>query len=174
MTRAAEDRTLILLRHAKAEQGGWHRDHERELTARGHRDARAAGRWLIEHDIGIDEVLCSTSMRTQQTAEGVWAAGCAETDVRHDRRLYAAAPEGVLEVVREADPDANVVMVVGHAPAIPALTSVLADGEGSRDAHELLSRGFPTCGLAVLRYSGHWSDLAAGDAVLDRFHVCRG
>ncbi|MGL5849545.1 MAG: SixA phosphatase family protein, partial [Phycicoccus sp.] len=82
MTRAARDRTLILLRHAKAEEGDAERDHERELTARGRRDARAAGAWLHEHGIGVDEVLCSTSERTQQTAEEIWAGGCPETEVR--------------------------------------------------------------------------------------------
>ena len=54
MTRAAQDRTLVLLRHAKAEQRGWDNDHERELTGRGRRDATAAGHWLVEHGIGID------------------------------------------------------------------------------------------------------------------------
>ncbi|HSO66146.1 MAG TPA: histidine phosphatase family protein, partial [Ornithinibacter sp.] len=65
MTRAAQDRTLVLLRHAKAKQQGRDDDHERELRGRGRRDAAAAGHWLVEHGYGIDEVLCSTSERTQ-------------------------------------------------------------------------------------------------------------
>jgi phosphohistidine phosphatase len=173
MTRSAETRTLILLRHAKAEQGGYDRDHERELTARGHRDARAVGRWLSESGLGLDEVLCSTSARTKQTAEGVWAGGCAETEVHHDHRIYNASAETLLRVVREADEDADVVMVVGHAPGIPALASLLADGNGSHQAHHALSEGFPTAGVAVLHYAGRWSDLDFGAADLERFHVCR-
>ncbi|MGL5864688.1 MAG: SixA phosphatase family protein [Dermatophilaceae bacterium] len=173
MTRAALDRTLLLMRHAKAEQGGYERDHERELTARGRRDARAAGAWLRTQGIGVDEVLCSTSERTQQTAEEVWAGGCPETDVHLDRRIYEASPERLLDIVREADDDADIVMVVGHAPGIPAFTELLADGEGSAAGHQLLGEGFPTCGLAVLHYSGRWSDIAFGDASLERFHVCR-
>jgi len=173
MTRSAEDRTLILLRHAKAEQGGYDRDHDRELTGRGRHDARAAGKWLHENGIGIDEVLCSTSTRTQQTAEEVWSAGCPEADVHHDRRIYNASAGTLLEVVREADADANVVMVVGHAPGIPALASLLADGEGHDEAHERMSEGYPTNGLAVLRYDGHWSDLAFGAAYLQEFVVPR-
>ena len=43
MTRAAQDRTLVLLRHAKAEQQGWDDDHERQLSARGRRDVDRAG-----------------------------------------------------------------------------------------------------------------------------------
>ncbi len=173
MTRAARDRTLILLRHAKAEQDGSAADHERELTGRGRRDAEVAGRWLLEHGIGIDEVLCSTSERTKQTCEAVWSAGCPEADVHHDRRIYNASVEGLLEVVREADDDADIVMLVGHAPGIPALTELLADGEGSLEGHQALAEGFPTCGIAVLHYAGRWSDLTFGDASLERFHVAR-
>jgi phosphohistidine phosphatase len=173
MTRAARDRTLVLLRHAKAEQGGADRDHDRELTARGRRDASEAGRWLRDNGIGIDEVLCSTSERTQQTAEGVWSAGCPETEVHLDRRIYDASPERLLEVIREADDDADVVMVVGHAPGIPVLTELLADGEGSTEGHRAMGEGFPTCAMAVLHYSGRWTDLQFGDASLERFHVAR-
>ncbi|MGL4176446.1 MAG: SixA phosphatase family protein [Dermatophilaceae bacterium] len=173
MTRAARDRTLILLRHAKAEQGGGAGDHERELTVHGRRDARAAGVWLHEQGFGVDEVLCSTSERTQQTAEEIWAGGCPETDVHLDRRIYEASPHRLLDVVREADDDADVVMVVGHAPGIPALTELLADGEGSAAGHRALGEGFPTCGLAVLHYRGRWADLAFGDASLERFHISR-
>lgn len=173
MTAAAEDRTLVLVRHAKAEQAGFDADHERELTKRGHRDAKEVGRWLCEQGIGIDEVMCSTATRAQQTCEGVWSGGCAEADIHEDHRIYDASAGRLLEVVREADSDANVVMVVGHAPGIPALASILAEGQGSGLAHDRMSQGFPTAGVALLRFSGHWSDLAAGVARLDRFHVAR-
>lgn len=173
MTTAAEDRTLVLVRHAKAAQGGFDADHERELTARGHRDARAAGTWLCEQGIGVDEVMCSTAARALQTCEGIWSAGCSEADIHEDHRIYDASADRLLEVVREADADANVVMVVGHAPGIPALASILAEGAGSDRAHDLMSEGFPTAGVAVLRFSGHWGDLAAGVARLDRFHIAR-
>ncbi|KGN37039.1 SixA phosphatase family protein [Knoellia subterranea] len=173
MTASAEDRTLVLVRHAKAEQGGYDADHERELTPRGHRDAAEAGRWLNEQGIGVDEVLCSTSTRTQQTCEGIWEAGCSEADVRHEHGIYNASAERLLDIAREADHDANVVMMVGHAPGIPVLASLLADGEGSDRAHDLMSEGFPTTGIAILRFSGAWADLAPGVARLDRFHVAR-
>lgn len=170
MTRAAEDRTLILLRHAKAVHDFDGFDHDRELTPRGVRDATAVGRWLCEQSLGCDEVLCSTSTRTRQTAANVAAAGCCEADVHYERRIYNASVGTLLSVVREADVDAQVVMVVGHAPGIPALASLLADGEGRAEAHEAMSRGFATCAAAVLRYSGHWSDLALGTAYLQRFY----
>ncbi|WP_407674659.1 SixA phosphatase family protein, partial [Phycicoccus elongatus] len=105
--------------------------------------------------------------------EAMWSGGCAEADVHIERALYNASADSILDVVRGADQDANVVMVIGHAPGVPALTSLLADGQGSDEAHEALAAGFPTCGIAMLRFSGHWADLEAGGAVLDRFHVAR-
>lgn len=173
MTRAARDRTLVLLRHAKTEADHRDGDHERELTGRGRRDAAEAGRWLCSLGLGVDEVLCSTSERTRQTCEEMWDAGCCEAEVHHDRRIYNGSPESILEAIREADDDADVLMVVGHAPGIPVLTELLADGQGSDEGHRALGEGFPTCGLAVLHYAGRWSDLSFGDARLERFHVAR-
>ncbi len=172
MTAAARDRLLVLLRHARAELSGSDRD--RGLTVDGYADAQAVGAWLREQGIGIDEVLCSTATRTRQTAEGVWEGGCAQGEVHFDERIYNGSVDTLLQVVREADEDADVVMLIGHAPGVPALASLLADGDGSHQAHELLSQGFPTTGIAVLRYPGSWADLAYDGAALERFHVCRG
>ena len=172
MTTASEDRVLVLVRHSEAVSGG-PSDDERELTEGGWEDAREAGRWLHGYGLGVDEVLCSTATRARQTCEAIWEGGCSEADVHHDSRVYNASAQRLLDVIREADADANVVMVVGHAPGIPYLTSILADGEGSEQAHEALAEGFPTSGIAILSYSGHWSDLAPATARLDRFHVAR-
>ncbi|HHU09005.1 MAG TPA: histidine phosphatase family protein [Intrasporangiaceae bacterium] len=172
MTTASEDRLLVLVRHSAAESAG-SSDLERELTDRGWEDAREAGRWLREFGIGSDEVYCSTARRAKQTCEGIYDGGCSAADIKNDARIYNASAQRLLDVVREADEDANVVLVIGHAPGIPYLTSILADGEGSEQAHEALAEGFPTTGLAILSYSGPWSDIGPATARLERFHVAR-
>lgn len=174
MTSSSEDRILVLLRHAKAEQGPGEDDHARELTARGRSDAAEAGRWLHDHEFGCDLVLCSTSLRTRQTCEAAASAGCAEATVRHEGALYNAGAEALLATVQDADPGASVVMVVGHSPGVPALASLLAEGKGSVEAHRAMAEGFPTAGIAVLSYAGHWADLGEGSSQLLRFHVARG
>ena len=63
MTLAGDDKVLILFRHSKAEQVPGKPDHERSLTGRGRRDARAAGVWMHEHELGPELVLCSTAIR---------------------------------------------------------------------------------------------------------------
>ena len=172
MTTASEDRQLVLVRHSAAAPGGA-ADEERELTEAGWAEAREAGRWLHEFGLGIDITFCSTATRARQTCEAIWDGGCSEADIRVDSRVYNASAQRLLDVVRDADHDANVVMVVGHAPGIPYLASILADGEGSDQAHEALAAGYPTTGIALLSYSGHWSDLGPATARLDRFHVAR-
>ena len=172
MTSASEDRVLVLVRHSAAGSGNG-ADEERELTDEGWAEAREAGRWLQEFGIGVAEPLCSSATRARQTCEAIWDGGCSEADIRVDSRVYNGSAQRLLDVIRDADQDANVVMVVGHAPGIPYLASILADGEGSEQAHEALAEGFPTTGMAILSYSGHWADLGPATARLDRFHVAR-
>ncbi|WP_270888542.1 SixA phosphatase family protein [Pedococcus sp. 5OH_020] len=173
MTHAGDDKVLILLRHAKAEQAPGKPDHERELTGRGRRDAEAAGSWLHEHGLGPELVLCSTAIRTRQTwAAAVDGGACGES-VEYDDGLYSGGAERVLRTVRESAAQAQVVLVVGHNPTMAALASRLSDGDGSRAAHDCLAAGFPTCSLAVLRYAGPWRDLDFGTALLERCHVAR-
>ena len=75
MSSAAQDKTLILMRHSKAEEGPGKPDHDRELSDRGLRDARAAGAWLREEGLVPDLVICSTAVRTRQTWDSAVKGG---------------------------------------------------------------------------------------------------
>ena len=70
----SESRTIIVMRHAKAEQGG-PSDFERQLTDRGMADAAAAGTWLAERGVVPDHALVSAAVRTQQTWEALADGG---------------------------------------------------------------------------------------------------
>ena len=113
---------LIIMRHAKteAEQGSG-RDHERSLTDRGVRDAAAAGRWLAEHDLIPDGILCSTAVRAQQTAAGVTACWDREVTMQSEQRLYLATPEAVVQCIRQGAADWGRVLVIGHNPGLEIL-----------------------------------------------------
>ncbi len=173
MSRVSDDRTLVLLRHAKTEQVPGKVDHDRELTDRGVQDAVAAGRWLHDQRIVADLVICSTSLRTRQTWEHAAHGGGQTEFVEYRRAVYQGGTSGVLATVREDGGDVRTLVVVGHAPSVPDLASALTDGQGSREAHLAMGDGFPTGALAVLRYDGEWPDLAPGSASLERFHVAR-
>ena len=59
-------RTLVLVRHAKAETPGEQPDFDRALTATGRADADAAGAWLADHGLRPQLVLCSAARRTRR------------------------------------------------------------------------------------------------------------
>jgi len=171
------ERTLLLLRHAKAQQTHGAPDHDRHLASRGREDARAVGRWLTDplHAPSPGLVICSTSERTRQTLDGLLAGGAAVGEVQFDGRVYNAGATSLLNVLLEVPDSVDTVLMIGHAPGIPMLATVLAlDGDASSEAGERLSKGFPTCGLAILQFRGTWVALAAGTSHLREFVVLRG
>ena len=178
MTMPMSKRTLILVRHAKAEKVVGKTDRDRELVPQGRKDAHAAGEWLsseLQAGVLIDMVLCSTSERTRQTLDEVCAGGGTFRETRFDERIYDGSAAVLIEVLREVPDTVHTVLVIGHAPGIPVLATVLAqDSAGSTDAAEHLNQGFPTSGLAVLGFDGSWASLAPDTAYLQEFVVPRG
>jgi phosphohistidine phosphatase len=176
-TTPASERTLTLVRHAKAEHVPGKPDHDRELSPRGRKDARALGVWLSDpsHALVYELALCSTSQRTRQTLERIYAGGAGAKDTRLDERIYDASAASLLEVLREVPDSVGSVLMIGHAPGIPVLATSLAHNDsGSSDVMDRLSLGFPTSGLAVLGFDGAWAELAPESAYLRDFVVPRG
>lgn len=167
-------RTLVLLRHAKAEQTLGKPDHDRQLTARGHRDAADMGHWLAQRVGPFDVVLCSSATRTRQTWDSAGAAGASAAALLVRKQIYHAGAAGVLSSLHEDVERAASVLVVGHSPTMPALAEGLTGGAGDRLAHAALAQGFPTCAAAVLSFDGEWSQVGAGTCELVAFHVGRG
>lgn len=169
---AAQDKTLLLMRHGKAEQGAGLPDHDRVLAKRGIRQGELAGAWLRDQGLVPDLVICSTSVRTRQTWDAVRRGGARAEYVEFRRPVYQGGAEALIETIREDAGDSSTVLVVGHNPTMAQTTSLLSDGDGSTPAHEALGDGFVTGGIAVLRYSGDWADLEFGSCDLERFHIC--
>jgi len=161
------DRTLVLLRHAKADRPNGVADVDRPLTDRGHADSAAAGAWLAKQGYAPDLVLCSPSKRTRQTwhSVAVALARAASPTVRYERELYDGGAEDLLKVIQTADPAARVVMVIGHNPSV-SLLSELLDSDS-----ELDSDGLRTCGIAIHTVSAAWSALKTAD--LSAVHTAR-
>ncbi|MFC4149149.1 SixA phosphatase family protein [Micromonospora mangrovi] len=170
-----QERTLVLLRHAKAEQSPGTPDVERRLTARGHADAAAAGAWLARHGLLPDVVLCSAARRTRQTWHGV-ALGMTGSPpeggptgsspvVRYEQAAYEASPEELLELVRSVAPTAGTVLLVAHNPGISLLSALLDPERADQD-------GLRTTDLVVHRPSTAWPDLVS--APLTTRHTARG
>lgn len=165
-------RTLILLRHGKADYPGGARDYDRPLADRGETEAAAAGDWLRREQAPIDAVLCSSSLRTRQTL----AASGIAAPVRYADEIYEASPGEVLMEIRRTAPEVHILLVVGHSPGMPGLALRLTGHATDPDAAAELRSRFPTSALAVLRLPADtgWAELGPGDATLIAFHVARG
>lgn len=167
------DRTLVLLRHAKAVPPESMPDLDRPLAERGRADAAAAGRYLVAQGIEADLVLCSPSIRTRETWQYAAEAGAIATDIWYDRRIYSAGTEELLDVIHDVPAELRTVVIVGHAPGIPWLADELALDGTSPNRVELTQK-YPTSGLTVLHHTSRWADLAPDEADLVDYVIPRG
>ncbi|MCM5555626.1 histidine phosphatase family protein [Pleomorphomonas sp. NRK KF1] len=160
---------LFLLRHAKSPPAvSGQKDFDRPLTARGREAAPAVGRHMADEGYVPDLVLCSPSARTRETLDGVKPFLPERVAVDLVRDLYEASVGAMLKVIAtHADRSENL-LVVGHNPSIHRLASTLP-GEGDPALMKRLSAKFPTASLAVIEFSGAWSDLGPGDGRLISF-----
>ncbi|OYO20834.1 phosphohistidine phosphatase [Enemella dayhoffiae] len=166
--------TLVLMRHAKSSWSTDAGDHERPLSTRGRRDARAAGAWLAEQGLQPDLVLCSTSTRTRQTLSGLRDGGLEPRSVRHDRRLYEATIEELVQELHTVDAAVDTVLVIGHNGGIEEGVGFLAARRGHRDWWAAIDEKFPTAAIAVIEVAPDWRELRRGCGTLRAYQVPRG
>lgn len=166
-------RTLVLMRHAKSSWETDDTDLERPLSARGERDAEAAGRLLAERGLAPDVVLLSPAVRARGTWDGVRAGGLVAGDVRTVDDLYYRDADAVVAAVREVTPEAGTVMVIGHAPTIPETVDLVAERSTTKEWFKLDTK-FPTAGIAIVAVDGDWTGLATESGRLLAFEVPRG
>lgn len=170
-----EKRTLVLLRHAKAETPGDQLDFDRRLTEKGAADADAAGAWLADEGLLPRLVICSPAARTRQTWHGVavalaQAAPSAGTpEVHYENGLYEGGRTEVVDLLRRVPDEVGTVLVVGHNPTMSDVSVLLRP-----DQEDLDFTGLKTCGLAVHQNRGLWSDTEPRSMTLLKRHTARG
>src|SRR5690349_20367351 len=157
-------RRLVLLRHAKSAWPDGTPDRKRPLTARGRRDASAAGQWLRAHLPGLDAVACSPAQRARET----WALVAAELadppEAAFDDELYGAPPDALVDVVVALPDDVATALLVGHNPGLAEVVELLS-GERAE---------MRTASMAVLTWSGGWADVTGRTAELESHTTPRG
>lgn len=158
----AKMRTLILMRHAKTEANNAMGDKARELTPRGQQEAAVAG--LAMKPLGVSHVLCSTAVRTRQTLTwlGLRTPEGGDVPVEYMDVLYYGSTDDLLQRIGEIDDEVNTLLVIGHAPTIPGLSSQLASASVGRDADQILCH-FPTSTFSTFSVPMTWAELATGD-----------
>jgi phosphohistidine phosphatase len=158
---------LFLLRHAKA---GWAqpgmRDFDRPLDASGWTDAESTGLAMRERNLSPELVLCSSAVRARETLEAV-NRHLPTTRIVFADGLYATDAAGYLELIQRAN-DVDSALVVGHNPMMEDLGFALPS-DGDPNARDMLAAGFPTSGLAVIRFAGSLATAEPGKGYLETF-----
>lgn len=145
---------IILLRHGKAQDqefGG--EDSDRALDARGRSQSHNAGLELLAKVGMVDQVLCSTAVRTKQTCEIVREVlGLPLSKLTYLDSFYLAGPVELLTELCGLPDSVNTVLVVGHNPGLSELAASFSRRIG------LLG----TAGIAMLEFNiKEWPDLAS-------------
>lgn len=167
-------RLIYLFRHAKS---SWDdpnlEDPDRPLARRGRQAVKTMRRYMAFVDIRPELILCSDSLRTRATLEGVRLAIGEVVPVSCDRELYHGDVGTLMRRLSGLSGDLTSVMMVGHNPALQSLALALCGG-GDDDALTRMQSKFPTGGLATLVFRGeNWADLGPGGCELHSFVVPR-
>ncbi|WP_414473794.1 SixA phosphatase family protein [Microvirga sp. M2] len=159
---------LLLLRHAKAAWPSGIRDVDRPLAPRGREASVAMGNYMKRECLAPDLVILSPARRTQETWELVQPI-LGEVPSRLDGRIYEAPLARLLTVLREIEPEAQTVLMIGHNPGFEDLASFLI-GEGDMDGILRLGHKYPTAGLAVVDFLHEsWDQVKRKSGRLERF-----
>lgn len=161
-------KTLTLLRHAKST---WDdpvaRDFDRPLNKRGRKAAQTIGREMRAQGLEFDRIIASPAARVRETLEEVAKGYGRSLDPSFEERIYLAAPETLLEVVREAPDSAQRLLIVGHNPGLEGLALLLTSGGGLR---EELQTKYPTATVAEISLPAEsWRDVSEGVGTIGRF-----
>ncbi len=156
---------VILVRHGKS---SWTdpdlEDHDRPLAPRGRKASPVIARWLAERGHRPDRVLCSSSLRTRETAALMSEEVPDLPEPEIEPGLYHATPQAMLARLAEIDEAQGAVMLIGHNPGLSALTRLLANGR-VRPRCARAFEHFPTAAAAVfLVPAGRWAEIAPRSA----------
>ncbi len=153
-------KTLYLVRHAKSSWDYPHlRDADRPLNDRGEKNAPEMASRLKQKNIIPDKIISSPARRAMDTCI-IFSdiLGYSTGKIIEDRRIYHAAEEDLLEVIKETDNQINSVMLFGHNPGF----NWLAEGLTGEDLGNI-----PTCGIVACKVNiSIWKEIGPGTGEL--------
>ncbi len=142
-------KTLLLIRHAKAEQGSSYDDFHRPLKTRGIDDATNMAGRLKSKGIIPQAMVSSPAMRTLSTAE-VFSHQLSTGGIKTNNAIYEASDATLLNIITELPDEYDFIALVGHNPGISQILHYLS-GE---------YRDVPTCAVALLEFElNSWKEI---------------
>ncbi len=155
-------KTLLLLRHAKAEdQSRMFKDFDRELTSRGIMDAARMGHYLKQQGTAIEGIKASAAARTYQTAKVVAEQLKFEVeDIETVDKLYSGGPQAYLAAINATPANVQTLLLCGHNPDISYFAEYLTGADiGSMQK----------CSLATIVFEDQaWAEISGKTGVLTK------
>lgn len=147
-------KTLLVIRHAKAESAFTLNDFERPLNDRGKKDAPVMAAKVMARGIIIDAFISSPAKRAKKTAELFCEAlKQNKDDIIFISALYHAPADTFFDVIKETDDRFDTMAVFAHNPGITYFVNQLA---GSVRIDNM-----PTCAVFAVRAPvAQWKDFA--------------
>lgn len=163
---------LYLLRHAKASHPAGLDDKNRPLSPQGRQTCIAMAEYLTQNDIAPDLILCSDSLRTKQTAEGVFQHNN-NLNIEYNKKLYLATPGEIIKEINKTQENVNSIMVIAHNPGIQQICSILASS-GDAEILKSIKNDYPTCALAEFSLNiVSWKSIEPRVGKLENFVIAK-
>lgn len=159
-------RRIYLLRHAKSDHGTGVPDHARPLNARGRGAAELMGAHIEEVGINPALVLCSSSVRTRETLEGVVGGFAEVPEISLEDDLYNPSTSTLIDRLQRVEESVPSVMLIGHQPSMQHLALTLSESGLYLDrVHD----HFPTGSLVTLETGQEWAEIGPACCYLVAF-----
>jgi phosphohistidine phosphatase len=137
---------LIIVRHAKTEQGGYDHDFKRELTEKGRDDAKIIANDLKQRNIIPDYILSSPAVRALTTAR-IFAGelNFHEKDIVEKKGLYFDfTTQEFVDMIHDVPDRCETLFVFGHNPFMYFVAENMSQN---------FNGDMPTCSTVVLEFS---------------------
>jgi len=113
---------LVVLRHAKSSWGNPNlKDYDRPLNERGRLSAQFMAPFI--HKLSIDQVYCSTAVRTKETYSLIFSSTSVNT--KFDDDLYDAGLDKLMSTINSIDENVKTACIIGHNPGLSLLVGHL-------------------------------------------------
>ncbi len=154
---------LYLIRHSYAEEPNGKRDFDRRLTLEGQSTVRALGRYLINKNFNPDIILCSSSVRTRETAVNlVEELEMNEQVIDYKDVIYNASVREMLGVLTEISDAHKSVAIIGHNPAVTYFGEYLTNsGIGNMEPS----------GVVTIKFDKlKWKEVSQGSGIFEEYY----
>ena len=146
---------LIIVRHAKTEQGGYDHDFKRELTEKGRDDARIIANDLKQRNIFPDTIFSSPAVRALTTAR-IFAdeLNFPKQDIIEKKGLYFDfTTQEFVDMIHDVPDQCETLFVFGHNPFMYFVAENMSQN---------FNGDMPTCSTVMLEFSAtSWKKVEA-------------